>query len=160
MFTATIEKIGINPFVFVPEKLLADLIVQAGRHKGKIAVKMTMDGKQFDQTLVKYAGYWRLYINGPMLKATAKKVGDSATFALYYNPQPTKLPLHPKLDQALDQYPDAKRIFEALSPSLQQEIIRYLSSLKTYTSVARNVKRAIDFLLGRERFIGRDPIRR
>jgi len=160
MFTATIEKIGINPFVFVPEKLLADLIVQTGQHKGKIAVKMIMEGKQFDQTLVKYAGYWRLYVNGPMLKATAKKVGDSATFALYYNPQPTRLPIHPNLEKALHRYPDAKRIFETLSPSLRQEIIRYLSSLKTDISVERNVKRAIEFLLGRERFIGRDPIRK
>lgn len=159
MFTATIDKIGINPFVFVPDELVTDLIRQAGQHKGKIRVVLFIDGKEFRQTLVKYAGYWRLYVNGPMLKSTGKQVGDSATFALFYDDQPTILPMHPLLSQALEQQQDALRVFDSLTPSLRLEIARYISSLRTETSIHRNVARAIQFLLGKERFIGRDPIR-
>ena len=50
----------------------------------------------------------------------------------------------------------AKKIFDALAPSLRKEIVRYISFLKTEKSVEENVVKAIDFLLGRGRFVGRD----
>lgn len=35
------------------------------------------------------------------------------------------------------------------------EIVRYLARLKTEESLEKNIKRAINFLLGNERFVGR-----
>nr|WP_255724167.1 YdeI/OmpD-associated family protein [Terrimonas ginsenosidimutans] len=58
--------------------------------------------------------------------------------------------------KALKDDPGARRVFDGLRPSLQHEIIRYIDHLKTPESVERNVARAIAFLLGKERFIGRD----
>jgi len=66
------------------------------------------------------------------------------------------IPIHPKLVKALNENLDAQRIFDSLRPSLQLEIIRYISFLKTEESIDKNVLRAVNFLLGKERFIGRD----
>jgi hypothetical protein len=155
-FTAQIEIIGINPFVFLPDKALEKLFAEAGKSKGKIPVKMKIDGHLFTQTLVKYAGHWRLYLNTPMRKAAAKDVGDTAVFEIEYDSADRTIPIHDKLAKALAKNKEAKKVFDALSPSLQAEFSRYLSALKTEESVERNVLKAINFLLGKERFIGRD----
>ncbi|RYZ25413.1 MAG: DUF1905 domain-containing protein, partial [Chitinophagaceae bacterium] len=62
-FTARLEIIGINPFVFVPEPIRVEIFRKAGKDKGYIPVCGTVNGKAFRQTLVKYRGDWRLYIN-------------------------------------------------------------------------------------------------
>jgi hypothetical protein len=155
-FTAKIEIIGINPFVFLPDEALENLFAQAGKSKGKIPVKMKIDGHLFTQTLVKYAGRWRLYLNMPMRKAAGKDIGDSAAFEIEYDPADRSIPIHDKLAKALTKNKEAKKVFNALSPSLQAEFSRYLGALKTEESVDRNVVKAINFLLGKERFIGRD----
>jgi len=155
-FSALIEIIGINPFVSLPPRVLEGLFSQAGKSKGPIPVRLAVAGVEFPQTLVKYAGQWRLYLNGPMLKAAKKGVGDRIAVQLEFDPQERRIPMRPELRAALDAHPEAKAIFDGLSPSLRKEIVRYLGFLKSEAAVARNAERAIDFLLGKARFIGRD----
>lgn len=148
--------IGVNPFVYLPDKVLKSIFVQAGKSKGKIPVKIKIEGHEFIQTLIKYSGEWRLYLNTPMRKAAKKEVGAPADFEIAFDPEKRVIPPHPKFVKALKENKEAKKIFDNLRPSLQLEIIRYLSFLKTEESVNRNVLKAINFLLGKERFIGRD----
>jgi len=155
-FKAKIEIIGINPFVFLPDTVLQKVFVQAKKDKGKIPVTMTIDGNPFSQTLIKYSGHWRLYLNTPMRKAAGKDVGDTAEFSVAYDPNPREINSHPKLAMALNNNPEAKKIFDDLPPSRRLEIVRYISFLKTEESIDRNVTKAINFLLSKERFIGRD----
>jgi hypothetical protein len=58
--SAIISKIGINPYVSVPENVLSALFNQADKTNGPIQVRGTINGKRFKQTLVKYQGAWRL----------------------------------------------------------------------------------------------------
>ena len=155
-FKAKIEIIGVNPFVFLPEPVLHKVFVQAGKDKGKIPVKMKIDGHEFPQTLIKWSGAWRLYLNTPMRKAAKKDVGDMANFEIEYDPIERVFPIHPKFEKALRENKEARKVFDSLRPSLQLEINRYFSSLKTESSVDRNVTRAIQFLLGNGRFVARD----
>lgn len=155
-FKATIDIIGINPIVFLPEAVLMYVFKQAQKDKGPIPVRGTIDGHAFVQTLVKYSGYWRLYINIPMLKAANKKLRDTIVLQIEYDPEERIIPVHPKLTQALQQNKKAKQVFDSLSPSLQKEIIRYISYLKSEEAIDKNVAKAIQFLLGKERFVGRD----
>lgn len=157
-FAAEIKIIGINPFVFVPEETLAYIFEQAGKNKGQLPVLMKIDGFEFKQTLVKYAGDWRLYLNTPMRKAAGKDVGDTATFEIEYDAEERLIDMNPKLEQALAGNKKAKAVFDSLAPYLQKEIVRYIANLKTEESVDKNIKKAIGFLLGEERFIGRDPL--
>jgi Domain of unknown function (DUF1905) len=61
-FKATIDIIGVNPFVLLPDPVLKNIFKQAQKDKGPIPVRGTINGHPFIQTLVKYSGYWRLYI--------------------------------------------------------------------------------------------------
>ena len=155
-FRAKIEIIGVNPFVFLPERALKEIFKQAGKDKGKIPVKMRIDGHEFVQTLVKWKGAWRLYLNMPMRKAAQKDVGDTANFEIVYDPIERTYSLHPKFEKALRENKQAQEVFNSLRPSLQLEINRYFSFLKTEETIDRNVNRAIQFLLGKGRFVGRD----
>jgi len=155
-FKATIDIIGINPFVFLPASVLTSIQKQANKTKGPIRVKGTIDGHDFTRTLVKYSGDWRLYINGPMLKAANKKVGDTIVVKIEFNTSEKKVLMNPKLEAALDQNEKAKQVFNSLSPSRQNEIVRYIANLKSEAAIEKNVRRAVQFLLGKDRFIGRD----
>jgi uncharacterized protein YdeI (YjbR/CyaY-like superfamily) len=64
--------------------------------------------------------------------------------------------MHPKLNSALQKNKNAKQTFNSLPPSRQKEIMRYIGNLKSEEAVDKNVKRAISFLTGKERFVGRD----
>ncbi len=155
-FNARIEIIGINPFVFVPDDILTDLFKQAGKDKGKIPVKGTINELPYKQTLVKYSGAWRLYINTLMLKNSPKRIGETIAVSIEFDPSDRTILPHPKLVKALEEKQEAKLVFEGLRPSLQHEIVKYIANLKTEESIDKNIIRAIDFLLGKARFIGRD----
>ncbi|MBM9548004.1 DUF1905 domain-containing protein [Leptospira sp. 201903074] len=154
-FSAKIEIIGINPFVFLPKQILVSLMEQAKTDKGKIRVTLRIDGFQFTQTLVKYSGEWRLYLNTPMRRAAKKNVGDKANFEIRFNPEKKIHPISLELKEALGKNKKAKAKFETLSPSLQNEMMRYISGLKSEKSKKENVDRAILFLLGSGNFLGR-----
>lgn len=155
-FSALIELLGVNPYVLVPEPILLEIFAQAGKSKGPVPVQMTIDGHVFPQTLVRYLGEWRLYLNGPMREAAGKQVGATAAFTVRHDPQPREVPVHPKLRQALAENEAAHAVFKGLPASRRLEIVRYISHLKSEESITRNVQKAIRFLLGQERFIGRE----
>ncbi|WP_247236100.1 YdeI/OmpD-associated family protein [Telluribacter sp. SYSU D00476] len=153
---AEVQIIGINPYVLLPDEVLTELFKQAGKDKGPIQVRGTINDKPYTQTLVKYDGIWRLYINLKMLKNSPRRIGEVINVTIEFDPEQRVITPHPKLIRALDENHEAKRVFDGLRPSLQLEIVRYISRLKSEESVDRNVVRAIDFLLGRGRFVGRD----
>ena len=154
-FSAEIKIIGVNPYVSVPERMLSELFEQAGRDKGKFPICGAVNGKPYKQTLVKYSGEWRLYINMAMLKNSPKRIGEVIEITMQPDTSDRAIKPHPKLVKALAENKKAKAVFDSLSPSLQHEIVRYISNLKREESIEKNVSRAIGFLLGKERFVGR-----
>lgn len=155
-FEANIQIIGVNPFVFVPETILNSIFLKSGKTKGSIPIFGLINGKDFQQTLVRFDGEWRLYINTSMLKNSPKRIGEKIQLLIDFDPRDRSIPMPTKLRDALDENPDAKLVFENLSPSRQKEIVRYIARLKTEQMVATNVERAISFLRGQGRFVGRD----
>ena len=155
-WVARIEIIGVNPFVFVPEVLLEAVFREAGKNKGAIPVCGTLNGRHYTQTLVRFQGNWRLYINTAMLKNSPKRVGEDIKLTIGYDPRVRTVTMHPKLQDALTKNPEAAKVLDGLAPSRRKEIVRYIASLKTEAAVEKNVARAIGFLLGQERFVGRD----
>ena len=155
-FKAKLEIIAGNPFVFIPSNVLNNIFGQANKNKGTIPVKGKVNGNGYRQTLVKYSGDWRLYINMKMLKNSPKRIGEIIDIEIEFDPSDRTVKPHPKLIKALADNKEAAEVFEKLSPSKQKEIVRYISNLKTENSVERNIIRAINFLLGKDRFVGRD----
>lgn len=155
VFKAKIEIIGINPYVTPPQEILQQIFDEAGKLKGAIPVRGKLNGYEFHQTLVKYSGAWRLYLNTPMRKNTGLTVGDWAEFDIRYDSDPPRTAMPPALVVALENHPDALLIFNKLSPSHQKEFKNYIASLKSEEAINRNVARVIDHLMGKVQFMGR-----
>jgi Bacteriocin-protection, YdeI or OmpD-Associated/Domain of unknown function (DUF1905) len=155
-FKAELQIIGINPYVSVPEQILQAIFRQAGRDKGPIPICGTINKGNYRQTLVRYRGEWRLYINTVMLTNSPGRIGETITISVAHDTEDRTIAPHPKLLQALAQHKEARAAFDSLSPYRRKEIVRYIANLRTEESVVRNVARAIAHLLGRERFVGRD----
>ena len=153
-----IRIIGINPFVFLPDEVLNWLFKKNGKEKGPIPVRGTINNRSYQQTLLKYRGKWRLYINAQMLKNSPSRIGETIEIFIEYDRSDRSIAPHPKLTEALSMNLKAKEKFDSLKPSLQKEITKYITFLKSEKSIERNVDRAINFLLGKERFIGREPL--
>src|SRR5690349_978954 len=127
-FSAKIYKIGINPYVLLPAIVKKEIFKQAAKDKGPIPVKGTINGHAFIQTLVKYSGKWRLYINAPMLKGGSCNVGDIVKISLQFDGDERITPMHPKLKAALQKNKQANEIFKQLPPSRSKEIMRYINN--------------------------------
>ena len=155
-FTAELDIVDGNPFVTPPPDVLGDVFREAGRAKGPIPVRGTINGRAYQQTLVRFRGAWRLYVNMTMLDDSPRRIGESIEATVGFDPSDREIAPHPRLLAMLDANPAAKEVFDGLAPSRQREIVRYIDSLKTEESVDRNVRRALDFLLGNGRFVGRD----
>jgi hypothetical protein len=155
VFKARLDIIGINPFVFVPQEILVKLFKNAGKDKGHIPVCGLVNGKEYLQTLLRYKDEWRLYINTTILPNSPKRIGELIEVSVEFDPRDRTLQPHPDLIKALTQNKEAEAVFQGLTPSMQKEIIRYISSLKTPESRAKNIKLAIGFLLGANSFVGR-----
>jgi hypothetical protein len=156
---ATIKIVGINPYVSLPEDVLNGLFEKNRKASGPVPVKGTLQGKSYTQTLVKYRGEWRLYINTTMLKDSPQHVGETIELSIQYDSRDRSINPPAQLVSALKKNAVAKKKFETLAPSLKKEISRYISLLKTKESIDRNVNRAIEFLLGKNSFIGRKPLK-
>ncbi|MFN8611763.1 MAG: hypothetical protein U0931_29735 [Vulcanimicrobiota bacterium] len=157
VFRAELRIIGVNPYVSVPEEILKRILMDAGRDRGNIPIRGELQGLPYKQTLVRFAGEWRLYVNNKMLKNSPEHVGKVIELSVDFDPQDRSLPLHPKLASALERDALARTNFTSLAPSRQHEINRYLCNLKSEAKVDQNVARAIDYLHGNARFVGRNP---
>jgi Domain of unknown function (DUF1905)/Bacteriocin-protection, YdeI or OmpD-Associated len=155
IFSAKLEIIGINPFVYLPDSILNSLFVQANKSKGHIPIKGTINGNPYKQTLVKYSGEWRLYINTTMLKNSPKRIGEIIEVSILFDPESREVPMPIEFAEALKLNKEANSVFEKLSASRKAEIVRNLAKLKTKASLERNITRAINFLNGKESFLGR-----
>ncbi|MCE3074619.1 YdeI/OmpD-associated family protein [Chryseobacterium gwangjuense] len=154
-FTAKLEIIGINPFVFIPEEILKDIFETSGRNKSPIPVKGTVNGKEYTQNLMKYLGEWRLYINMIMLKDSPKRIGETIEICVEYDNSDRTISIHPQLDKAIQESPVALENFESLIPSRRLELIRYINNLKTEASIQRNIEKIIRHLHGETDFFGK-----
>src|SRR5579859_1965513 len=100
VFSAEIFIVGVNPYILIPNHILTELFWQAKKEKGAIPVKGKINGKDFIQTLVKYQGVWRLYINGIMRKAAKVEVGNNVIIEIAFNATPPKVPMNTTLSKA------------------------------------------------------------
>ena len=111
-----------------------------------------MNGFFFQQTLcpVKDDKY-RLYVNGPMLKGGNVKLGQTAQFNIEQDTleRNKKVPMPKELRKALQEN-SLLKTFEALSPSRQKEINRYLNNLKSAVTIQKNIEKVIKALQGKE----------
>ncbi len=105
-------------------------------------------------------GSFYLYLHGDVRKASNTKVGDIVTVEVAFDTDYRNGPLTDTpewFDAALATNDAAGRNWDALAPSRQKEIIRYLVSLKSQEAKDRNLEKVMRMLSGeRGRFMARD----
>lgn len=156
MFTAQLRIIDGNPFVAVPPSVLDGVFREAGRSRSPIPICGTINGRPYRQTLVRFRGAWRLYVNMQMLDESPRRIGEAVEVSVGFDPSDREIEPHPKLTAMLNANPVARQVFDDMAPSRRKEIVRYIDGLKNDASVDRNVAKALAFLLGKGRFVGRD----
>ncbi len=157
-FSATIFILNVNRYVRPPDKILSEIFKQAQKNKGPIPVRGKLNGAGFQQSLVRYQGDWRLYINGVMAKKSGLKysgsvtaiVGQKVKVAVEFDPKPPKYPMVPEFRKVLDKDKKAKFAYSQLTAGRQKEILRYFSFMKNKESLLKNIERVIKHLRGKE----------
>ncbi len=153
-----------NPYVRPPENILEEIFHQAGKTTSPIPIRGKINGASFQQSLVRYQGDWRLYINIIMAKAgklnfsksISEIVGRKTSIEVEFNPHPPVYKMVPFLREALDKNPAAKTNWEKLTPSRQKEVLRYFSWLKSDEAKKRNLEKIMGVLSGNsDRFMAR-----
>jgi hypothetical protein len=144
-FTAVLYKTGINLCVDVPLRITTKM----KSTKGYIPIKGTINDHPFIQTLVPVKGApYRLFVNGPMLKASDTKLGDTASFTIEQDIAERKEPFPRAFKKALTSN-KLLPVFDQLTAGRQKEILRYLNNLKTKESLQRNIDKVIGQLQGK-----------
>lgn len=159
-FHSAIEINGINPYVLVTAMQAARI---RKNWRKPLPVRIRVNGKPDDPWRVNLmpvgGGNFHLYLHGDVRKASGTDVGDVVTVELEFDNEYRNGPMHPMpagFRDALNQNDRAEQAWSALIPSLQKEILRYLSTLKTSEARERNIRRAIHVLSGGAgRFMGR-----
>jgi hypothetical protein len=91
-----------------------------------------------------------------MRQTAGKEEGETVQITIAYDPSIKEPPVNERFHSRLRSNRQALEIFNTLPPSRQKEIVRYINALKTDAAIERNITRSINFLLGSDRFIGRD----
>jgi hypothetical protein len=150
-FSALVQKEGINPYVDPPLGTGAKL----DGKKGVIPVKVWLDSHPFRANLMPLGPkrtraapgiHHRLYLHGIMRKSVGKDVGDRISVVLELDLRPPAVPMNPRLAGELKKDPQAKAVFESLSPSHQKELKRYLNQLKSPEALQRNIDKVMGYL--------------
>jgi len=142
-FSAIINKVGINPYVAIPEH-----ISQCFGKRGYIRVTGVLNGVSIRATLVPTGNVrHRLYVNGEMRKKANVKVGDNVHLTLRLDTEPREVAVPRELVEALESNEKARTAFERLPLSHQKEILDYLNFLKKPESLKRNIEKVIRSLL-------------
>lgn len=160
-FRALIKQRGVNPYVIVSAALAAQLKAE---WRKALPVHAWINGAPADGWRVNLMpigdGRFYLYLNGDVRDQAGVGVGDRVDVRLRFNARykggPAD-PMPPWFETALKKNAKARRGWDALTPSLQKEILRYLARLKTPEARAGNLEKALRVLSGQPgKFLARD----
>jgi hypothetical protein len=159
--TATIEIVGVNPYVLVTAVQVAVLRPEWQRPM-PVLVRINGGPKVPWRTnmMPNGSGDFLLYLHGGMRDVSRTKLGDVVSIDLAFDETYRNGPQHAVpglLQAALDGDDTMAKNWAKLTPSRQKEILRYFAALKTQEAKDRNVERMVRILGGDAgRFMGRD----
>jgi len=160
-FTATIEIIGVNPYVRVGARR-ARAIKPDWRRPLPVLARINGEPRERPwriNLMPMGTGEFYLYLHGDVRRASHTQVGDQVRVVVQFDAAYRNGPMHPMpswFRAPLAANAAARKAWAALVPSRQKEILRYLAALKSPEARARNVARALQVLSGQGgRFMAR-----
>jgi hypothetical protein len=140
IFAAKIYKVWLIRFVDVPKEISRAL----GSAKERIPVCGTVEGLPLRTTLVPSGdGRHRLAIHGDIYRKLRIDAGAVVEISLELDEESREPVLPPSLIAALKFSKVAAREFRAMTTALRRQIVRYLTSAKSESTVERRVAKFV-----------------
>jgi len=160
-FCGVIKIRGVNPYIHV-EAEIARRLKKDWRKPLPVLVRVNSLPKnrwRINMMPVGDASFY-LYLRDDIRKASGTKVGDRVAIELSFDGSYRGGPAHllPSWFRGeLQKNATARKAWDDVIPSRKKEILRYFAALKSPEAKARNLKRAMEALSGREvRFMARN----
>ncbi len=159
-FLAKIEITGVNPYVLVTSELAVQM--RPDWH-GPMPVRVQINGQPEPPWHINMMpmghGNFYLYLAGVVRKASKTGVGDVVRVVVEfdegYRGGPDDLPEW--FEEAVAGNVTASANWQALTPSRQKEVVRYLRALKSDEARERNLEKVMRMLAGESgHWMGRD----
>ena len=150
-FSATIQKLGINACLNVPEKIVKNLLATAGKKSAPVQVKCHLNGVDFAANVVRYSGDWRLYLNLVTRRASGCDIGDKVKIHFAYDPSVRMPPIPEEFRQALRNDRDAQKAWRLQPTPKRREILQSLNDKKDDAELAHGIAETIELLLKKQR---------
>jgi hypothetical protein len=151
-FAAVIEIRNANPYILV--SAVRASTIKPGRRR-PIPVLVRVNGNPSHHWPINMMpvgnGDFYLYLHGDIRRASHTSVGDRVQVEINFDARYRNGPQHPMpiwFRRGLTANPQAKKNWQALSPSRKKEILHYFSRLKSSAAQARNLARALHVLSG------------
>lgn len=141
-FRTTIELGGKTATGF---RVPADVVAALGSGK-KPRVTVTIGGHSYRSTVAVYDGEFMLPLNASNRASAGVAAGDEVEGDVELDTEPREVTVPPDLADALDETPDAKRAFEALSYSNRRRHVTSIEGAKTDETRRRRVAKIVGTL--------------
>ncbi len=140
-FDTAIVQIGNNTGICVPDEVVKKL--GAGK---KPPVMVTVNNYTYRNTIAVMGGKFMIGISADIRSKTGIKGGDKVTVQLELDNKPREVVLPFNFKNVLDENPEAKKLFEALSYSNKQRYVLPIEQAKTDETRQRRLEKAINDL--------------
>jgi hypothetical protein len=159
-FYGAIEIRGINPYVHVEAKT-ANRLKAGWRKPMPVLARINERPKKpwRINMMPRGDGSFYLYLRGGLRKLSGTRVGDRVKVELSFDESYRAGPINAMpswFGAALRENRRAREAWNALVPSRKKEVLRYFAALRPPEARARNLRRAMEVLTGKEaRFMAR-----
>jgi hypothetical protein len=123
----------------------ADVVAALGSSK-RPAVRVAINGYTYRTTIAPMGGQFRIPVSAEVRSNAAVAAGDVVDVDIELDAEPRELTIPADLAAALDQRPDARRRFDALSYSNKQRFVLPIEAAKTPETRQRRVAKAVSDL--------------
>ena len=125
----------------VPAKVIADL----GSTK-RPAVRVTLKKYTYRTTVAPMGGKFMIGVSAEVRERAGVKAGDQVDVELTLDTEPRPVEVPADFAKVLKREPDAKRLFEGLSYSKKQLLVRPIAVAKAPETRRRNIEKAMEIL--------------
>ncbi len=130
-------------YVRIPPDVIEDL-----GGGGRIKVKATFDGIPYRGSIVRMGGESILGLLKDIREGLGKGPGDEIEVNVEPDLDERVVEIPPELEQLLDESPEARRAFDALSYSHRREHVTHVAEAKKPETRQRRATKTIETLLG------------
>ena len=114
--------------------------------KARAPVRVVVNGVELRTTVAVYGGRYYVGFRKEIRERAGIAPGDRVTLEIEADEAPRQVELPPELARALEEHPDAKAAFDALSFTNRREYAEWVAGAKKAQTRVRRLARALDML--------------